>query len=177
MYKGVGHKIQLLHRDLQLSIVLPLLFNPLLISHLEWSVGLCMWCDAEYFGRNFPTFRKNVPPLYVKLKSEPSKQDSTSQYIPLNNVTSHLRREWRHISNPVLRVLNNGLCEYLTSDKGKFICAQAYSSGASSHSSEASEFILFTSYKERLKIQPAVLSLQSNSPCCCTMAADTFVTP
>jgi hypothetical protein len=36
----VGHKIQSLHRGLQWSIVLPLLINPLLIPHLERSVGL-----------------------------------------------------------------------------------------------------------------------------------------
>jgi hypothetical protein len=41
--EGVGHKIQPLHRELQWSIVLPLLINPLLIPHLEWSVGLCIW--------------------------------------------------------------------------------------------------------------------------------------
>jgi hypothetical protein len=38
-----GTKIQPLHRDLQWSIVLPLLINPLLIPHLELSVGLCIW--------------------------------------------------------------------------------------------------------------------------------------
>jgi hypothetical protein len=38
----VGQKIRPLHRDLQLSIVLPLLISPLLIPHLEWSVGLCL---------------------------------------------------------------------------------------------------------------------------------------
>jgi hypothetical protein len=43
MYKGWAIKIQLLHRDFQWSIVLPLLINPLLIPHLEWSVGLCIW--------------------------------------------------------------------------------------------------------------------------------------
>jgi hypothetical protein len=44
---GVGQKIQPLHRDLQWSIVLPLLIKPLLISHLKWSVDLlvtiCKW--------------------------------------------------------------------------------------------------------------------------------------
>jgi hypothetical protein len=41
--EGVSHKIQPLHRDLQWSIVLPLLISPLLIPHLDWSVGLCIW--------------------------------------------------------------------------------------------------------------------------------------
>jgi hypothetical protein len=40
---GVGQKIRPLHRDLQWCIVLPLFINPLLILHLEWSVGLCLW--------------------------------------------------------------------------------------------------------------------------------------
>jgi hypothetical protein len=39
----VSHKIQSLHRDLQWSIVLPLLINHLLIPHLKWSVRLCIW--------------------------------------------------------------------------------------------------------------------------------------
>jgi hypothetical protein len=40
---GVGHNTRPLHRDLQWSIVLPLLINPLLILHLEWSVELHLW--------------------------------------------------------------------------------------------------------------------------------------
>jgi hypothetical protein len=45
----VGHKIWLLHHDLQWSIVLPLLINPLLILHLEWSVGLHLGgCHSSY---------------------------------------------------------------------------------------------------------------------------------
>jgi hypothetical protein len=38
-----GPEIQHLHHDLQWSIVLPLLINPLLILHFEWSVGLYLW--------------------------------------------------------------------------------------------------------------------------------------
>jgi hypothetical protein len=48
---GVGHRIQLLHRDLQWSVVLPLLINPLLILHLEWNVGLHLWghhCSSHF---------------------------------------------------------------------------------------------------------------------------------
>jgi hypothetical protein len=40
---GMGQKIRPLHCDPQWSIVLTLLINPLLILHLEWSVGLCLW--------------------------------------------------------------------------------------------------------------------------------------
>jgi hypothetical protein len=35
-----GPEIRPLHRDLQWSIVLPLLFSPLLILHFEWNAGL-----------------------------------------------------------------------------------------------------------------------------------------
>jgi hypothetical protein len=37
--KGVGHKIQPSHCDLQCSIVLPLWINTLLILHFEWNGG------------------------------------------------------------------------------------------------------------------------------------------
>jgi hypothetical protein len=38
-----GPEIRPLHRDLQWSIVLPLLINFLLILHFEWNVGLYLW--------------------------------------------------------------------------------------------------------------------------------------
>jgi hypothetical protein len=38
-----GPEIRPLHRDLQWSIVLPLLINPILILPFEWSVGLYLW--------------------------------------------------------------------------------------------------------------------------------------
>jgi hypothetical protein len=38
-----GPEIRPLHRDVQWSIVRPLLINPLLILHFEWSVGLYLW--------------------------------------------------------------------------------------------------------------------------------------
>jgi hypothetical protein len=39
----VGPEIRPLHRDLQWSIVLHILINPLLILHFEWNVGLYLW--------------------------------------------------------------------------------------------------------------------------------------
>jgi hypothetical protein len=38
-----GPEIRPLHRDLQWTIVLPILINPLLILHFEWNVGLYLW--------------------------------------------------------------------------------------------------------------------------------------
>jgi hypothetical protein len=43
MYKGWTILIRPLHRDLQRSIVLPLLINSLSILHFEWNVWICLW--------------------------------------------------------------------------------------------------------------------------------------
>jgi hypothetical protein len=91
---GVGHKIRPLHRDLQWSIVLPLLINFSLILHLKWNVGLYLW--GRHSSDLVPWRTGTGDEILNKLW--PRNHVGCVWLIRLLQGTF---RKWGHLSNPV----------------------------------------------------------------------------